>query len=90
MNVDPTPFKENWISVKLLDPRPKDRDIRMVVLSDWGTIEANINIMTPITNDLKRVMREKDVSAIMIAGDIAYDLDSNNGTTYENFLTLMQ
>lgn len=26
----------------------------------------------------------------MIAGDIAYDLDSNNGTTYEKFLQLME
>ena len=26
----------------------------------------------------------------MIAGDIAYDLDSNNGTTYEKFLELME
>jgi hypothetical protein len=29
----------------------------MIVLADWGTIEANINIMTPITNDLKIVMK---------------------------------
>lgn len=26
----------------------------------------------------------------MIAGDIAYDLDSNNGTTYEKFLGLIE
>jgi hypothetical protein len=68
--------------VKLIDPLRKDRDINMIVLADWGTIEANINIMTPITKDLKRVIEEKEINGILIAGDIAYDLDSNNGTTY--------
>jgi hypothetical protein len=42
--------------VKLIDPRRKDRDINMIVLADWGTIEANIKFMTPITKDLKRVL----------------------------------
>ena len=56
---NPTPFKDQWIDVKLIDPRQKDRPLKLVVLSDWGTIEANINIMTPITKDLKKVLREK-------------------------------
>lgn len=56
---NPTPFKDPWIDVKLIDPRKKDRPLKIVVFSDWGTIEANINIMTPITKDLKKVLREK-------------------------------
>lgn len=56
---NPTPFKNQLIDVKLIDPRQKDRPLKLVVLSDWGTIEANINIMTPITKDLKKVLMEK-------------------------------
>jgi metallophosphoesterase superfamily enzyme len=46
--------------------------------------------MIPITNDLKRVLREEEVHAILINGDISYDLDTNNGTNYEEFLQLLE
>ncbi len=42
----------------LIDPRPKNKEVKLIALADWGNIKANINIMTPITNDLKKVLRE--------------------------------
>ncbi len=32
---------------------------------------------------------EQKVRGIIVNGDIAYDLDSNNGTNYEEFLSLL-
>jgi hypothetical protein len=46
--------------------------------------------MKPITKDLKRTIKEKGIDAIIIAGDIAYDLDSNNGSTYQEFLEMIE
>lgn len=85
----PTPYREEWVEVKLANPTSKDRELSIVVLADWGAIEENIKVLTPITESLKRTIREKDISAIVIDGDIAYDLDSNNGSNYEKFLNLM-
>ncbi len=86
--LNPTPFREQWIDIKLIDPSVASRSLKMVVLADWGTIETDV--MTPITDHLKRYLRNTEVNAVMIAGDIAYDLDSFNGRVYEDFLGLMQ
>jgi hypothetical protein len=51
-----TPHRLSWVETSLVDPRPKNRDVRVVALADWGTIKKNIDIMTPITNDLNRVL----------------------------------
>jgi metallophosphoesterase superfamily enzyme len=42
--------------------------------------------MTPIVESLKRIIVEKKISAIVITGDIAYDLDTNSGINYVNFI----
>lgn len=46
--------------------------------------------MKSITDDLKRAIRQKGINAVIVAGDIAYDLDSFDGKVYEDFLILMQ
>lgn len=86
----PTPHKYSWVETALIDPRPKNRAVRVVALADWGTIKKNIDIMIPITNDLKRVLREQEIHAVLIDGDVAYDLDTNNGSNYQDFLTLLE
>lgn len=42
--------------------------------------------MTPIAESLKRIIVEKKISAIIVTGDIAYDLDTNSGLNYVNFI----
>ena len=79
MAASPTVYKRQWIELNIVDPRPSDRSVSAVVLADWGKIDKNKDIMKPITQDLKRTIKQKDIDAIIIAGDIAYDLDSNNG-----------
>lgn len=87
---NPTPHKNSWVDLELIDPTPKDRTVRVVALADWGNIENNIGYMTPILDDLKTVIQDKQINALMIAGDIAYDLDSNYGDVYETFLQLLE
>ena len=86
----PTAHKLSWVETSLTDPRAKNRDVRVVALADWGTIKKNIDIMTPIANDLKRVLHEHKIDALLIDGDVAYDLDTNNGSNYEDFLFLLE
>ena len=38
--------------------------------------------MTPIVDDLRRMISTSRINAIVVAGDIAYDLDSQNGAIY--------
>lgn len=49
------PFKEQWIDIKLIDPRVVSRSLKMIVLADWGVIEHNN--FTPITSYLKQYLR---------------------------------
>ncbi len=83
-------YKRQLIEINIVDPRPQDRAVSAVVLADWGKIEKNKDIMKPITQDLKRTIKEKGIDAIIIAGDIGYDLDSNNGSTYQEFLEMIE
>lgn len=87
---NPTPHKNSWTDVKLIDPRPKNRDTKVIALADWGDIKKNIGVMTPITNDLNKMLREEEIHLFVIDGDISYDLDTNNGTNYEEFLQLLE
>ena len=64
--------------------------LKVVVLADWSFMKQKQNIHHSlkksfeylITNDIR-------VNAININGDIAYDLDSNEGENYEEFLKML-
>lgn len=78
--VKPTPYKEEWIGVEITNPTSKHQDVNVAVIADWGPILAKP--LVPITDYLKRVIAERAVTAVIINGDIAYDLDSNKGANY--------
>ncbi len=53
----------------------------MITFADWGVIQSGR--MTPIVDDMRVMIAAERINAIIIAGDIAYDLDSKNGIIYE-------
>ncbi len=63
--------------------------MKLVALADWGIVK-NSSKITPIVDDLKKIIHEKEIHVIIINGDVAYDLDSNNGTNYEDFLFFLE
>ena len=81
--------KQKNIDVTLLDPTSKDEDVNVAIFADWSPLTTSLNKMTSIDNSLKRIIIEKRISVIVINGDIAYDLDSNNGIDYVNFLNYL-
>lgn len=55
-------------------------------MGDWGVIKKQEYL--PIGPALEKVMGQFDFKLLLLAGDIAYDLDSNNGTNYVEFLKM--
>jgi hypothetical protein len=56
--------------------------MKLIVLADWSKLEANLYKYTPIDPLLKKVQMEEEINGLVIVGDIAYDLDTNNGANY--------
>jgi hypothetical protein len=55
--------------------------VKVIAFADWGVVQSGA--MTPIVDDMRVMIATERINAVIIAGDIAYDLDSNNGTIYE-------
>jgi hypothetical protein len=54
--------------------------VHILVTADWGVIK-NQDYLS-ITPTLEKVMNQFHFKLMLLAGDIAYDLDSHNGTNY--------
>lgn len=63
--------------------------MRLIVLADWSEIKINLYKYTPITSLLENVRKQENIDGLVILGDIAYDLDSNNGSNYEKFMKIL-
>ena len=61
----------------------------MIVLADWSEIHEELHAYKSINQTLDKLRQEEKPDGIMINGDIAYDLDTNNGTNYESFLNML-
>lgn len=83
-----TPYKEEWIGVKVANPTSANEDVKVAVIADWSTIFTKPLIT--VTRTLRKAIDEKGLSAVVIAGDIAYDLDTNRGVNYVDFLILLE
>lgn len=55
----------------------------MIVLADWSELHEKIGIYKSVNETIDKLRVEQNVRAIIVNGDFAYDLDSNNGTNYE-------
>lgn len=70
--------------MNIIDPVTVATPIRILTLADWGVITTTG--FTPIAESLRQVMTIYKFDLMMVDGDIAYDLDTNNGTQYIGFL----
>ncbi len=61
----------------------------MVVLADWSEIHQELHSYKSIDETLVKIRQENQPDGMMINGDIAYDLDTNNGSNYESFLNML-
>ena len=65
-------------------------DFRMIVLSDWAFLKEKRNKYDSLSKSFDYLIQNNiKIDAININGDIAYDLDSNGGQNYEDFLAML-
>ena len=76
------------VNMNIVNPVDTINPVNILVLADWGVIRSTG--FTPIIESLKNVMVQKTFKLMMINGDIAYDLDTNNGSNYIDFLKMAE
>jgi hypothetical protein len=85
----PIPFTNSSIGTRIPG---EDQEIKMIVLGDWGYLRKKKKKKSyrPLTESFDLLIDSKiDIDAIYIGGDVAYDLDSNEGKNYEDFLKML-
>lgn len=59
-------------------------------MADWGELIEERDIYAPLEDLFDRQMATgANIDALIILGDVAYDLDSNNGSNYEGFIRML-
>ena len=58
-------------------------------MADWGELHTKVNEYQSLNQSLDNIRSKLDIHGVIINGDIGYDLDSNNGTNYEEILALI-
>lgn len=77
---DPTiPFSNSNIKTHLLG---KNEDVIFVSIADWSYLEVKAGIYDRLDNALNALLKSGENYILYIAGDVAYDLSSNNGKNY--------
>ena len=61
----------------------------MIFLGDWADIAGQGLDYLPIDQLLLKVQAENEINGLVIVGDIAYNIDTDNGVKYEQFLRLL-
>ena len=76
------------VNMKVVHPANAMNPTNILVLADWGVIRTTG--FTPIFESLRNVMAKKSFNLMMVNGDIAYNLDTNNGNNYMGFLKMAE
>ena len=63
--------------------------MKLVLLADWSELHSKVGIYKSLNESLDKIRLDQNIDGVIVNGDIAYDLDSNNGTNYEEFLNLV-
>ena len=74
----------------MLDPRSEETYFNVAVIADWAKMIVNPFGLDDVVPYLKSEIESRKIDALLIAGDIGYDLHSNNGVNYEDFLTMVE
>lgn len=87
-STDPTiPFRSKNIKSHLLS---EGQPVRMLTIGDWGYLDvkaADYDRLDDAMDYLLKNPEQPDV--VYLAGDYAYDLSTNYGVSYENFLIML-
>ena len=66
-----------------------DQSIRMVVLADWSFLITKVGIYDRLDASMNYLLENEKIDLLYVNGDIAYDLSSNSGKNYEDFLNML-
>lgn len=59
-------------------------------MADWGYLKKKADVYNKLDLAFEYLIKSNDQPDLVhMAGDYAYDLSSNNGTNYENFLVML-
>lgn len=61
--------------------------MQIIVLADWGPIK--IKNYTEVVSFVAKTINNSHIDGLMVLGDIAYDLDTNNCLNYESYLEIL-
>jgi metallophosphoesterase superfamily enzyme len=65
-----------------------EETIKIICIADWGVM--NEKPYDPLEKAFDSVLKsDLDIDALYISGDIAYNLDSNEGKNYEEFIRML-
>jgi hypothetical protein len=83
---DPKSGLIDWVQLSVIDPSRYNDTINTLVMADWGVIDTSG--YKPITDSFRQLILVKDLHLLIVVGDIAYDLDSKNGSQYIGFMEM--
>ena len=80
------PFLKENIKAKI----PTGNKIKMINLADWSYLVLKKGEYDPLDDSFDQLLNSNvQIDVLYINGDIAYDLDSNNGRNYEEFIVML-
>lgn len=71
--------------MKLIHPNSTDT-VRFIITGDWSQLKEKTGIYDSVNFTFDALRETMNPNGILITGDIAYDLDTDNGSYYEEFL----
>jgi 3',5'-cyclic AMP phosphodiesterase CpdA len=81
------PFNSKNLKSHLIsDGKP----VKMLTIGDWGYLESKAGIYNRLDDAFANMLNMTDQpDVVYLAGDYAYDLSTNYGVSYENFLMML-
>jgi len=67
-------FEESGVSIR--DPKD-ERELKVLHVADWGNVGKYITTRKPIIDTLVQLINEQNVEAVILNGDIGYEINTN-------------
>jgi hypothetical protein len=58
------------------------RKVNLIFLADWSELVKKADQYTSINSTLDKIRTTEKIDGMIVNGDIAYNLDTNNGKNY--------
>lgn len=63
--------------------------MKLIALADWSDLVTKVGSYKSVNETLDKLRITEKPDGMMLNGDYAYDLDTNNGKNYELFLLML-